>query len=250
MKSVWLLTLESLMPLGRRILTAFLFNLVGCLLLYAAFGVGLASILPHSMTFDFAGTIIPGLIVLVSSMVAFSLSISESWRSIRYSGYLDQLRTARYFEWQIHLAQSLKILIETIFHIVLTSLFLLMLSGLKINLFLLFGFWIYLIIGVIFIIQSGILIGIHIVERQFPFYFIILFLIPLFLMSGVLVPVHQYPTFWARIIYFLPTTAIVEGARQLFSNHHFNVLYFLYMLVLAGSSYLICFHFYRRKLVQ
>jgi len=92
------------------------------------------------------------------------------------------------------------------------------------------------------------MIGTLIVNQRTHFLIIFFIVFPLFLLSGMIVPINYFPEIFSKIIYYFPTTAVIEGGRELFINHYFNFLYFLYLIVLDIITYFVSYLIFKRKL--
>ncbi len=248
MNSICLLINNELKPIRKKVLSGLVINLLGVFLFYLVFIVGLSTLLPRINFIDTSQYMFPGIIAFISGIIAYGLSSVNTWKMLNVPGVMDQIRTSNLSLWQIHLSKSITYVIKTLIHTVLPSIFLYIMIGFSLPFAYILFFWIYLIFGVFFILQIGIMIGTLIVNQRTHFLIIFFIVFPLFLLSGMIVPINYFPEIFSKIIYYFPTTAVIEGGRELFINHYFNFLYFLYLIVLDIITYFVSYLIFKRKL--
>ena len=248
MNSICLLINNELKPTTKKVLSVLFINLVGVFLFYLVFILGLNTLLPRINFISTSQYMFPGIIAFISGVIAYGLSSVNTWKMLNVSGLMDQIRTSNLSLWQIHLSKSISFVIETIIHMVLSSIFLYIVIGFSLPFAYILFFWVYLIFGVFFIIQIGIIVSTLIVNQTTHFLIIIFIVIPLFLLSGMIIPTSYYPEVFSQIIYYIPTTAIIEGGRELFINHSLNLFYFLYLIGLGIVTYFVSYSIFKRKL--
>jgi len=250
MNSICLLINNELKTTTKKVLSGLVINLIGVFLLYLIFIVGLSTLLPRINFIDTSQYMFAGIIAFISGIVAYGLSSVNTWEMLNVSGLMDQIRTSNISPWQIHLSKSIAYVIKTLIYTVLSSIFLYIMIGFSLPFSYILFFWVYLIFGVFFILQIGIIVGTLIFNQRTHILIIIFIVIPLFLLSGMIVPTSYYPKVFSQIIYYIPTTGIIEGGRVLFISHSVDIFYFLYLIGLGIVTYFVSYSFFKRKLVR
>jgi len=250
MNSICLLINNELKPTTKNVLSGLVINLIGVFLLYLIFIVGLSTLLPRINFINTSQYMFPGIIAFISGIVAYGLSSVNTWKMLNVSGLMDQIRTSNISPWQIHLSKSITYIIKTLIHTVLSSIFLYIIIGFSVSFSWIIFFLVYLIFGVFFILQIGIIVGTLIVNPRTHFLIVLFIVVPVFLLSGMIVPTNYFPEILSQIICYFPTSAVVEGGRELLINHSLNLFYFLFLIGLGIVTYFVSYFIFKRKLVR
>ena len=248
MNSICLLIREELKSTARNTVKIILLNLMGTFFLYVAFIAGLGLLLPRINFTDISQYMFPGVVSFFVAIFSFGLSSFNVHKMINASGLMVQLRTTALNPFQIHLGKSLSFVLKGLVNAILSGLFLLVLTGFFVQVEYLVLYFVFITIGIVFVVQLGIIFGTIVKKQTFLIYILLFIVIPLFLLSGMITPSNYYPGIAKQIIYYLPSTAIIEGGRELLLNHSFNNLYIIYIIVLDVITFIVAFFVFRRNL--
>ena len=248
MNPIWLLICEEFKSTTRNVVTVILLNLLGTFLLYVAFISGLKMLLPRINFVDISHYMVPGIVSFLVATLVFGLSSLDIWRMTNLSGLIEQLRTTTLTLFQIHLGKSLSYILKGLIHAIISGIFLLILTGFSIQFEYMFFYFIFFTVGIIFIIQLGIIFGVIIKKQTSLIYITVLIVCPLFLLSGLIVPSNYYPEVAKQVICCLPTTAIIEGGRELLLNHSLNYIYIIYIVIFDILTFIVSFFVFRRNM--
>ncbi|MFH1212976.1 MAG: ABC transporter permease [Candidatus Neomarinimicrobiota bacterium] len=230
----------------KKILIGLFFNIVGTGLLYAAFVPCLGKILPRIDYLELTQYMFPGIIIFLNAMLALGLTSSHTARFF-WNGTGDYHRTAGLaIPW---LYGSYLVLFGTLLliHLMISSFTLAILSGFSLQTGALLAFWAYSLLGLILFIQIGILIGLSPDQRN-HFYWIILVILPVFLMSGMITPTH-YLTGFARLCQsVMPSAILIEGGRSILAHGSLNIFNVFYLLILNIFFFIGVLYLFKRKL--
>ncbi|HPC35443.1 MAG TPA: ABC transporter permease [Candidatus Marinimicrobia bacterium] len=229
-----------------KILLGLFFNIIGTGLVYFALVTGLGRILPRIDYLEVDKFLFSSIIGFTSGLLALGLASSYVTRYLQDSRG-DYQRLAGMPVSQIYGNFLIRLWLILILHLLITTLTVLVLSGFFPGLGRLLLFWVFAVLPLGIFIQLGMVIGL-LEDRRNQFYWIFLILVPLFLMSGMIVPTHLQPGFLGQLIAALPSTAFIEGGRFILLHQPFELLIILYLFVLNILLFIGGVFFFRRKL--
>ncbi len=229
-----------------KILLGLFFNIIGTCLVYFALVTGLGKILPRIDYLEVDKFISSAIIGFTSGLMALGLASSYVTHYFQDSrgdhGRLPGMPIS-----QIYGSFLIRLWIILILHLLVTTLTVLILSGFFPGLGRLLLFWIFAILPLGIFIQLGMLIGLA-EDRRNQFYWIFLILVPLFLMSGMIIPTHFHTGFISKLLMALPSTVLIEGGRSILTRQPFEFLNILYLLALNILLFIGGIFFFKRKL--
>lgn len=248
MNKIWQLAKENLRLTTKDILSDILFNFLGTLLLYLTFFIALRVLLPHIAFIELADYLYAGILALISAVTAYSFSSFDINRIVNNTHHVDQFQVAGLSPSQIYFGKTIYYVVRVMGHVTLSGLFIILFSRFSIDFVSFLLIWIYLLIGTIFLIQIGLVVGVYIQSQTLHLYSVLFILVPLMLMSGFLTPLSMTQGFfWAAFSYF-PTSILVEGARTVSVHHSVNILFIIYLLVLDGITVWLGRYFFIKRL--
>lgn len=230
----------------RRIILGLIFNIIGTALLYAAFIPCLGKILPRIDYLELDQFIFPAIIGLLNAMLALGLTSSSIQRHFKNTRG-DYQRLAGTGITQIYSGFLVNYGLILLIHLVVSTLTLAAFAGYIPGFGTLLLFWAFVMLSLVFFIQIGILIGLDSDQRD-HFYWIFLVILPVFLMSGMIVPSHFHDGITRFILSGLPSTALIEGGRDILMHQPFNILYVFYLLVLNVFVFIGVLYFFKGKM--
>ncbi len=244
MLSILLLELKP----GKRTGIAVVINILATLTLYLVFVVGLGELIPRIQLTDIDIWMFPGIIGLFATFMAFNLALQDTYRMVCETGLIDQINSSRLLTRQVYFIKSLVFLVESFGHLILASITLWIVAGIRLNVGYLALFWFYYILGLILISQIGMLTGVISANIKLQRGLLNSLIIAVLLCSGVIVPSLRYPGILSQIIYYFPTTIIIEGGRELLTFHNLNVIYLPYLIFIDMAIVGIGYTIFRRRL--
>ncbi|MBC8491126.1 MAG: ABC transporter permease [Candidatus Marinimicrobia bacterium] len=239
--------LTELKP-GKRTGIAVVINILATLTLYLVFVVGLGELIPRIQFTDIDIWLFPGIIGLFAIFMAFNLALQDTYRMFCETGLIDQINSSRLLTYQIYFIKSAIFLVESFGHLILSSITLWIVVGIRLNVGYLILFWLYYILGLILISQIGMLTGVISANIRLQRGLLNSLVIAVLLCSGVIVPSLRYPGMWSQIIQYFPTTAIIEGGRELLIFHSLNKIYLPYLIFIDMAIVGIGYTVFRRRL--
>ena len=246
MENVFEIILSEIKPKSLRAGLAILTNILTTVLLYLVFITGLGQLLPRIQFINIGLWILPGIAAYIVSAVAFNLSLRDLYHYSFNSGLIDQIQSTPLLTYQVYFLKSLIILIKSGGHLILTSVVLLIISGVRVHFINLILFWLYLILGLIFISQFGVISGILAAKLKIRSEFVIIFVMALFMLCGVIVPSSEYPGLLGIMIRYFPVTVLFEGGRDLMLGGNISGIYLIYVAGFSIVSYFIAFFIFRQ----
>ena len=246
MKNFLEIILTEIKPKPFKVSSAILINILTSVLFYLVFITGLGQLLPRIHFIDIKLWIFPGLVAYIVSIIAFNLSLRDLYHQSLETGLIDQIHAAPLLTYQVYFIKSLIYLLKSAGHLLLTSLVLLIISSVPVSIFNLLLFYLYLILGLIFINQFGVIAGIVATKIKIRSEFAIIFIMALFMLCGVIIPSSEYPGIMAAIIRYFPVTVLFEGGRDLIVNGYISEIYLIYMAGFSIISYFIAFLIFRQ----
>lgn len=247
MKNVVSILLSELKPKPVCASIGTLINILASLLLYLVLSIGLGLLLPRIQLIETELWMIPGIIGFITGIIAFNIALQDSFHYSYNPGLTDQLLSSPLLCRQVFLIKSLIYLSKSSGHLILSSLVLLIVSGLQLNFGWLILFWLYYIIGLISINQFGIMAGIITTNLKIRSEFTIIFVMIIFLVCGVIVPSHQYSGIVGQVIHWFPVTVLLEGGRDILIYHSIDKINLIYLALLAILVYFSAYFLYKRR---
>ncbi len=241
--------LTELKP-GKRTGIAAAINILATLTLYLVFVVGLGELIPRIQLTDIDIWMFPGIIGLFATFMAFNPALQDTYRMVCKTGLIDQINSSRLLTYQVYFIKSAILLVESFGHLILSSVILWIVAGIRLNVGFLILFWFYYIFGLILISQIGMITGILSANIRLQRGLLNSLIIAVFLCSGVIVPSLRYPGIWSQIIQYFPTTVIIEGGRELLIFHSLNKIYLPYLIFIDMAIVGIGYTIFRRRLSQ
>ena len=239
--------LTELKP-GKRTGIAVVINILATLTLYLVFVVGLGELITRIQLTDIDIWMFPGIIGLFATFMAFNLALQDTYRMVCETGLIDQINSSRLLTYQVYFIKSVIFLVNSFGHMILSSVMLWIVAGIRLNVGYLILFWFYYILGLILISQVGMLTGILSANIRLQRGLLNSLVIAVLFCSGVIVPSLRYPGIWSQIIQYFPTNVIIEGGRELLIFHSLNKIYLLYLIfidmIIVGIGYIV----FRRRL--
>jgi len=229
-----------------KIVLGLIFNVMGTGLAYLALSFNLGKILPRIDYIDLDKFMFTSIISWLNTMLALGLTANYVFRYFKESRG-DFQRLAGTPVVQIYSAFLIRSAVILIFHLIVSSLILAVFSGYLPEFERLLIFWIYALLALIFFIQLGIMIGMG-KDQRTQFYWIFLVILPLFLLSGMIIPTHFHDGYLRYFLIILPSTVLIEGGRRILLNQLFNILNPLYLLGLNIFMFIGGLYFFKRKL--
>ncbi|MBU4444384.1 ABC transporter permease [bacterium] len=239
--------LTELKP-GKRLGIAVVINILATLLLYLVFVVGLGELIPRIQLTDVDIWMFPGIIGLFATFMAFNLALQDTYRIVCETGLIDQINSSRLLTYQVYLIKSVIFLVKSFGHLILSSITLWIVAGIRLNVGYLILFWFYYILGLILISQIGMLTGVISANIRLQRGLLNSLVIAVLFCSGVIVPSLRYPGIWSQIIQYFPTTVIIEGGRELLIFHSLNKIYLPYIIFIDMAIVGIGYTVFRRRL--
>ena len=239
--------LTELKP-GERTGIAVAINILATLMLYLVFVVGLGELIPRIQLTDVDIWMFPGIIGLFATFMAFNLALQGTYRMVCETGLIDQINSSRLLTYQVYFIKSAIFLVESFGHLILSSITLWIVAGIRLNVGYLILFWFYYILGLILISQIGMITGILSANIRLQRGLLNSLIIAVFLCSGVIVPSLCYPGIWSQIIQYFPTTAIIKGGRELLIFHSLNKIYLPYLIFIDMAIVGIGYTVFSRRL--
>jgi ABC-type polysaccharide/polyol phosphate export permease len=248
MNQVLLLVKDEVKLSPKKIITELIFITVGTLILYLAFIAGFKNLIPRINSVETTKFMFASITIFLPAIATFILSTLHTWNFVNREELLEQIRISNLFYWQIYLYKSIYFMLHSVIYVIISTLLIFALINFSINFLNILLFWIYYILCSIFIIQVGILIGIFVRDVRYITYIFSFIILPLFIASGTIVPTEFYPEIIDKIIYYLPTTAMIEGGRSLIINRSFNTFYLIYIVIMDCVIYFAVIQSFRKKL--
>lgn len=248
MNTVLDILLIELKPNLRRTGIAVIINILATLTLYLVFVVGLRELIPRIQLTDTDIWLFPGIIGLFATFMAFNLALQDTYRMVCETGLIDQINSSRLLTYQVYFIRSAIFLVESFGHLILSSIILWIIAGIRLNVGYLILFWFYYILGLIFISQIGMLTGIISANIKLQRGLLNSLVIAVLLCSGAIVPSLRYPGIWSQIIQYFPTTVIIEGGRELLIFHSLDKIYLPYLIFIDMAIVGIGYTVFRRRL--
>jgi len=239
--------LSELKP-GKRTGIAVVINILATLMLYLVFVVGLRELIPRIQLTDIDIWMFPGIIGLFATFMAFNLAMQDTYRMVCETGLIDQINSSSLLTRQVYFIKSVVFLVESFGHLILASITLWIVAGIRIDVGYLVLLWFYYILGLIFISQIGMLTGIISANIKLQRGLLNSLVVAVLLCSGVIVPSLRYPGIWSQIIQYFPTTIIIKGGRELLTFNKLNVIYLPYLFFIDMAIVGIGYTVFRRKL--
>ncbi|MBU0712624.1 ABC transporter permease [bacterium] len=238
--------LSEIKPNPKRASIAVVINILSTLLLYLVFMVGFGHLLPRILFIDINAWMFPGIVGFVSTIIAFNLSLQDSFHSSREVGLIDQIHSSPLLTYQIYLVKSLVYLLKSSGHLILSSIVLLIASGVHVGFVNLLAFCLYFFVGLIFVNQFGLIAGIIATNLKVRSEFTIIFVAVIFLACGVIVPSTQYPGILGQIIHYFPVTILIEGGRDILVFNTLSNINMIYVLSFSILAYFAAFLTFKR----
>lgn len=245
---VLLLIKDELKLSPKKIITELIFVTAGTLILYLAFITGFKKLIPVIGSVETAKFMFASVTTFLPAIATFFLSTFHTWNFVNRKELFEQIRASNLFYWQTHLYKSIYFAIHSTIYVITSSLLVFILVNFSINFLNILLFWIYYILCSIFVIQLGILIGIFVQDKKYITYIFSFIVLPLFIASGTIVSTEFYPKIIDKIIYYLPTTAIIEGGRKLIIDGSFNIFYLIYIIIIDCVIYFTTMQFFKKKM--
>ncbi|MCG2715077.1 MAG: ABC transporter permease [Candidatus Marinimicrobia bacterium] len=239
--------LTELKP-DKRLGIAVVINILATLLLYLVFVVGLGELIPRIQLTDVDIWMFPGIIGLFATFMAFNLALQDTYRIVCETGLIDQINSSRLLTYQVYLIKSVIFLVKSFGHLILSSITLWIVAGIRLNVGYLILFWFYYILGLILISQIGMLTGVISANIRLQRGLLNSLVIAVLFCSGVIVPSLRYPGIWSQIIQYFPTNVIIEGGRELLIFHSLNKIYLPYIIFIDMAIVGIGYTVFRRRL--
>ncbi|MDO9549161.1 MAG: ABC transporter permease [Candidatus Marinimicrobia bacterium] len=233
--------LSEIKPKPKRASIAVVINILSTLLLYLVFMVGLGQLLPRILFIDLNDWMFPGIVGFISAIIAFNLALQDSFHTSRETGLIDQIHSSPLLTYQIYMLKSLVYLLKSFGHLFLSSIVLIIVSGVHVGFFNLLAFWLYFLVGLLFINQFGLIVGIVATNFKVRSEFIIIFVSVIFMACGVIMPSVQYPGILGQIIHYCPVTILIEGGRDILVYNTLGKFYMIYLLLFSILSYFAAF---------
>jgi ABC-type polysaccharide/polyol phosphate export permease len=241
--------LTELKP-GKRTGVAVVINILATLTLYLVFVLGLGELIPRIQFTNIDIWLFPGIIGLFATFMAFNLALQDTYRMVCETGLIDQINSSRLLTYQVYFIRSAIFLVESLGHLILSSITLWIVAGIRLNIGYLILFWFYYILGLILISQIGMITGILSANIRLQRGLLNSLVIAVLLCSGAIVPSLRYPGIWSQIIQYFPTTVIIEGGRELLIFHSLNKIYLPYLIFIDVAIVGIGYTVFRRRLSQ
>ena len=241
--------LTELKP-GKRTGVAVVINILATLTLYLVFVVGLGELIPRIQFTNIDIWLFPGIIGLFATFMAFNLALQDTYRMVCETGLIDQINSSRLLTYQVYFIRSAIFLVESLGHLILSSITLWIVAGIRLNVGYLILFWFYYILGLILISQIGMITGILSANIRLQRGLLNSLVIAVLLCSGAVVPSLRYPGIWSQIIQYFPITVIIEGGRELLIFHSLNKIYLPYLIFIDVAIVGIGYTVFRRRLSQ
>jgi len=242
--------LTELKPFWKRAWIELLVNVLTTVILYIGFVIGLSSLIPRIQTVALHEWIFPGIVGFYAIIITFNLSLLEISKLSDKRGLLDQIYSTPLVAYQVYLVKSFVYLLRGIVYLIVSSLVLLLLAGKNIQFGWLILFWLYYVVGLIFIVQAGIITGFILTKSKLQHGMILMLFIAVLLCTGIIIPSSFYPGILNPIVKFFPTNVLIEGGRELLVFHKLSGVFSLYIIVfdsiLTGISYFI----FRRRITN
>jgi len=242
--------LTELKPFWKKAGIELLFNVLTVIILYIGFVIGLSSLIPRVQTVALSEWIFPGIIGFYAVIMTFNLSLQEINQLSNKRGLLDQVYSTPLVAYQVYIVKSLVYLIKGVAYLIVSSLVLFLLAGKNIQLGWLILFWLYYVVGLIFMVQTGIITGFILTKSKLQYGMILMLFIAILLCTGTIIPSSFYPGILNPIVKFFPTNVLIEGGRELLVFHKLNGVFSLYIVVfdsiLTGIGYFI----FRRQITN
>jgi len=230
----------------KRIISGLLFTIIGTVLMYLFLVPGLGKILPRLDLIELNMFMFSSVIAFVTSLTA--VGIASSWTNRYFSDtHGDYQRIAGSVISQIYGGALTCLGLITFFYLIISTLILATLIGYIPGFGTLLLFWIYGLPAMLVFLQIGILIGLDNNQRN-HFFWMVLVIVPLFLMSGMLIPSHYFNEFGRIVLSALPSTAYVEGGRSILLHQSLAILNVFYLVILNVFLFIGVLYFFKRKL--
>lgn len=229
-----------------KIVLGLIFNIIGTGLMYLVFVYSLNKILPRIDYIDLDKFMFSSIIGWLNAMLAVGLTSNYIFRYFKDSRG-DYQRLAGTPISRVYIGFLARSLVVLIIHLIVSSLVLAALARYFPGFEQLLIFWAYALLALIFFIQVGIVIGMGRDQRT-QFYWIFLIILPLFLMSGMIIPTHYYEGYLRHILMAFPSTVLIEGGRSILLKQPFNIVNILYLLGLNIFLFIGALYFFKRKL--
>jgi len=188
----------------------------------------------------------PGIIGFISAIIAFDLTLQDSFRTSCEASLIDQIHSTPLLPYQIYMINSLVYLLKSIGHLLLSSIVLLIVSNVHVGFVNLVAFWLYFLVGLIFINQFGIIAGILTTNIKMRSELTIIFVSVIFLVCGVIIPSVQYPGITGQIIHYFPVTMLLEGGRDILVYNTLSNVNMIYIAVFSLLSYFMAYFTFKR----
>ncbi|MBN2600840.1 MAG: ABC transporter permease [Candidatus Marinimicrobia bacterium] len=238
--------LSEIKPRPKRAGIAVAINILVTLLLYLVLMVGFGQLLPRIHLINLKDWMFPGIIGYIGAIIAFNLTLQDSFHTSSNVGLIDQIHSSPLLTYQIFMVKSLVNLLKSFGHLILSSITLLIISGIHIGFINLMLFWMYYIIGFIFINQFGSIAGIIATNLKIRSEFTLIFISILFLVCGVIVPSSQYPGILGQVVHYFPITILIEGGRDILVYNILSDINLIYVAVFSLLSYFIAYFTFKR----
>jgi len=250
MNPLQIILLTELKPFWKRAGIELLVSVLTIVILYIGFVIGLSSLIPKVQTVALREWFFPGIIGFYAIIMTFNLSLQEINQLSNKRGLLDQVYSTPLVAYQVYFIKSLLYLLQGVAYLIVSSLFLFLLAGKNIQLGWLILFWLYYVVGLIFIVQTGIITGFILTKSKLQHGMILMLFIAVLLCTGTIIPSSFYPGIFNLIVKFFPTNVLIEGGRELLVFHKIDGVFSLYIIVfdsiLTGIGYFI----FRRQITN
>jgi ABC-type polysaccharide/polyol phosphate export permease len=242
--------LAELKPFWKKMGIELLVNVLTIIILFIGFVIGLSNLIPRIQMVALREWIFPGIIGFYAIIMTFNLSLQETNKLSNKRGLLDQVYSTPLVAHQVYFIKSLVYLLQGVAYLIVSSLVLLLLAGKNIQFGWLILFWLYYVVGLIFITYTGIITGFILTKSRLQHGMILMLFIAVLLCTGTIIPSSFYPGILNPIVKFFPTNILIEGGRELLVFHRLSGVFSLYIIVfdsiLAGIGYFI----FRRQITN
>ena len=250
MNPLQIILLTELKPFWKRAGIELLVSVLTIVILYIGFAIGLSSLIPKVQTVVLREWFFPGIIGFYAIIMTFNLSLQEINQLSPKKGLLDQVYSTPLVAYQVYCVKSLICLFQGIAYLIVSSLVLFLLAGKNIQLGWLILFWLYYIVGLIFIVQAGVITGFILIKNKLQNGMILMLFIAILLCTGTIIPSSFYPGILYPIVKFFPTNVLIEGGRELLVFHKLSGVFILYLIVFDSMLTGIGYFVFRRQITN
>ncbi len=246
MKNFVNIVLSEIRPYPKQVTIAVMINILSTLLLYLVFMLGLGQLLPRILFINLNDWMFPGIVGFISVIIAFNLTLQDSFHTSREGSIIDQIHSSPLLTYQIYMIKSLVYLLKSFGHLFLSSIVLLIVSHVHVGFVNLFVFWLYFLVGLIFINQFGMIAGILATNIKIRSEFTIILVSVIFLACGAIIPSVQYSGILGQIIHYFPVSILIEGGRDILVYNTLSDVNMIYIVVFSLLSYFAAFLTFKR----